>query len=298
MPWLPNIKWRSRMAIVGPPVCLIFSFSVAIPILLGTWAISRYRQDRVIVTIGILAIVIGFTLGIMNEYSIWKYSFRYTGAVARMLFVTAMMDLLFIPLMIFGGLKVRGAMIANEEWSRGAKLLSIALAAVLVITVVGGSMMPVTKIGCNYRFSISVSANTTGVYYLYVPAPLFRHYGSSEISGFADDLEFVAGQGNSSVIETEYGPAVRISSTGSATLMVEGKNESESFNCVSLRNGSSIGYGEQYWVFLNKSFGDTIYLKIEGRDHCWCCSTNFYLSAYVSSNGWATFQGSVGTACC
>lgn len=302
MPRLPNSKWMLGMdiAVAGAPVCLIFLFSIAFPVFLGTWTISRYRGDMFMVALGALAILIGFALGIMNVIVISEYSFYYSGAFQRMLFITAMMELLFVPLMIFGGLKVRGAMINNESWKRSAKLLSISLAAVLIVTVVGGSMMPITRVMCRWGFDIRISVNVTGSYYLYVPAPLDGGWDSENVSEIVHDLQFVTGDGDFSIIDSEHGPALRVASTGSANLVGEGESEFESFYEVSLRNTSHIayGYGQYFWVFSSKSFNETISIEIYGYSSCFCASTDFRLNADLDENGWSSYEGSLWSLCC
>jgi hypothetical protein len=286
------------MSIAGPNVCLIFPFSIAFPVFLGAWAISRYRQDRVIVALGALAIFIGFALGIMNVIVISKYWFSYSGAPERMLFVTAMMELLFVPLMIFGGLKIRGAMINKEDWKRSAKWLSISLAAVLIVTMVGGSMMPITRVMCRWGFDIRISVNVTGSYYLYVPAPLDEGWDSENVSEIVHDLQFVTGDGDFSIIDSEHGPALRVASTGSANLVAEGESEFESFYEVSLRNTSHLAPGQYFWVFSNKSFNETISIETYGYNDCFCAWTDFYLNVNLDENGWWSYKGFLGTAVC
>ncbi|MEE9490228.1 MAG: hypothetical protein V3V91_07300 [Thermoplasmata archaeon] len=284
--------------IVGPPVCLIFSFSIAFPILLGAWAIGRYPKDRFMVALGALAILIGFAVGIMNVIVISEYSFYYSGAFQRMLFVTAMMELLFVPLLIFEGAKVRGEMVNNENWRRSAKLLSASLAAILIITVVGGSMMPITKIKCQYGFDISISVDLTGSYYLYLPVPLSGGYGVYVVSEFVDDLRFVDGEGNISIIDTEYGPALNVSSNASATIRVEGGSAYESIDEVSMRNTSGYGYGDRFWVFSNRSFPGSIVVDVVAKDNCPCTYSLFRLSADIDVSGWGSHQGAFEVAVC
>ncbi|MFQ5910680.1 MAG: hypothetical protein ACE5IJ_08195 [Thermoplasmata archaeon] len=279
------------MAIIGPPVFLIFPFSVAFPVLLGTWAISRYGKDRFMVAIGALAILIGFALGIMNVIVISEYWFYYSGAPERTLFVTAMMELLFVPLIIFGGLRVRGDMVRSEDWKRSAKWLSATIAAVLIVTVVGGSMMPITKIKCQYGFDIRISVNVTGSYYVYLPVPLLGAWNSTAVSEIVYDLQFVDGDGDFSVIDTVYGPALRVTSTDAVILETRGESESASFYRMSLRNTSHMAYGEYFWVFTNKSFNEPISIEIDGFDRCVCASTNFHLTAEVDENGWWSYEG-------
>lgn len=278
--------------IAYPPVCLIvFPFSIAFPIFLGTWAIGRYKGDRFMVALGALAILIGFALGILNVIVISKYWFSYSGAPERMLFVTAMMELLFVPLMIFGGIKVRGDMVNNEDWRRSAKWLSATLAAVLIVTVVGGCMMPITKTKCQYGFEIRISVNVTGSYYVYLPVPLLGAWNSTAVSEIVYDLQFVDGDGDFSVIDSEHGPALRVSSTDSVTLVAEGESESASFYQMSLRNTSHIAYGQYFWVFTNKSFNEFISIEMEGYDNCWCARTNFSLTAEIDRSGWWSYEG-------
>ena len=282
-----------RSIIAGPPICLIFPFSIAFPIFLGAWAIGRYKGDRLMVALGALAILIGFALGILNVIVISMYWFSYSGAPQRMLFVTAMMELLFVPLMIFGGIKVRGDMVNNENWRRSAKWLSISLAAVLIVTVVGGSMMPITRVMCRWGFDIRISVNVTGSYYLYVPAPLDGGWDSENVSEIVHDFQFVTGDGDFSIIDTEHGPALRVASTGSANLVGEGESEFESFYEVSLRNTSHIAYGQYFWVFSSKSFNETISIEIYGYSSCFCASTDFRLNADLDENGWRSYEGSL-----
>lgn len=284
--------------IAGPPVCLIFPFSIAFPILLGTWAIGRYKGDRLMVALGALAILIGFALGIMNVIVISEYWFYYSGAFQRMLFVSAMIVFLFVPLLIFGGMKVRGDMVKNENWRRGAKLFSASLAAVLIITVVGGSLMPITKIKCRYSFDISISVDLTGSYYLYLPVPLSGGYGIYVVSEFVDDLRFVDGEGNVSIVDTEYGPALNVSSNASATIRVAGESAHGSINKVSMRNTSGYGSGDQFWVFSSKSFPGSIVVDVVAKDNCACTYARFELSADIDANGWGSHQGEFGVAVC
>jgi len=284
--------------IAGPPVCLIFPFSIAFPLLLGAWAIGRYPKDRFMVPLGALAILIGFALGIMNVIMISKYWFYYSGAFQRMLFVTAMMELLFVPLMIFGGMKVRGGMVNDENRRRSAKLLSASLAAVLIVTIVGGSMMPITEIKCRYSFDISISVDSTGSYYLYLPVPLSGGYGIYVVSEFVGDLRFVDGEGNVSIIDTEYGPALNVSSNASATIRVEGESADKSINEVSMKNTSGYGYGDHFWIFSNISFPGTIVVDVVAKDNCACTYALFRLSADIDANGWGSHQGEFGVAVC
>ncbi len=284
--------------IAGPPVCLIFPFSIAFPILLGTWAIGRFKGDRLMVALGALAILIGLALGIMNVIVISEYWFYYSGAFQRMLFVSAMIVFLFVPLLIFGGMKVREDMVKNENWRRSAKLFSASLAAVLIITVVGGSLMPITKIKCRYSFDISISVDLTGSYYLYLPVPLSGGYGIYVVSEFVDDLRFVDGEGNVSIVDTEYGPALNVSSNASATIRVAGESAHGSINKVSMRNTSGYGSGDQFWVFSSKSFPGSIVVDVVAKDNCPCTNALFRLWADIDANGWGSHQGIFGVSVC
>jgi hypothetical protein len=164
--------------------------------------------------------------------------------------------------------------------------------AVLLVTAVGGSMITVGK-GCEYRFTIDISTDGYGPYYLLLPVPLAGNRDSDVVSVFVDHLDFVSGEGDVSVVQTEHGPALRISSTDSATLEVKGESTYRTFAHITLRNESYRGYGSQYLVFANRSSMHQISLDVDAREGCECRGTDFSMSADIVTNGWGSFEGEI-----
>lgn len=278
------------MAVIAPPICGIFLFSIFYPVVLGASAMKKHRDDVHIVALGVLSILIGIVIGIMNVLTTIEYYAYYTGWPLRMLYMTAMIELLFIPLMVLGGIRIKKEMAGDRNWRRSTVLLSVVLAAILVVTALGGSVITVGR-GCEYRFNIDISTDGYGPYYLLLPVPLAENHDSAVVSDFVGRLHFVSGEGDFSVIETEYGPALRISSTYSATLEVRGQSQYRSFRHITLWNESHRGYGEQFLIFTNKSFVNPIVVDVEARESCACLGTDFSMSADISANGWGSYDG-------
>lgn len=278
------------MALLFPPIGFIFVFSAMYPAILGASILKKHREDIHIATLGVLSILIGVVIGILNALTTIEFWGYYTGWLFRMLFVTAMIELVFLPIMVVGGMRIKKEMSRSGKWGFGTVLLSIVLAAVLLVTAVGGSMITVGK-GCEYRFTIDISTDGYGPYYLLLPVPLAENRDSVAVSVFVDHLSFVSGEGNISVNQTEYGPVLRISSTYSATLEVKGESTYRTFAHITLRNESYRGYGEQYLVFTNRSFMHRISLDVEAREGCECRGTDFSMSADIVTNGWGSFDG-------
>lgn len=285
------------MAVMGPPSALIFLCSIAIPLIIGALTIRKYKEDVLMINLGVVSIIIGFFVGFANVVLISEHWFIYAGMTTRVLFTTAMIELLFIPLMILGGRKVREDMISNRDWRRGAQLVSISLAAVLVITFVGGSMITVERIKSQFGLDIRISVNATYPYFVYLPVPLRGAWNSTIESDIIHELQFATGQGEFSVISTEYGPALNVSSTGTVTLRAEGERDDESFSQVSLRNRSYRGPGEQFLVFSNSSFGGGMLIEVEFFDDGVWCLTQFHLSAASVGEGWESHDGTLESAC-
>lgn len=285
------------MAVMGPPDALIFLTSIAIPSIIGALTIRKYKGDRLMTSLGGVSIIIGFFVGFVNVILISEHWFIYTGMTNRVLFTTAMIELLFIPLMTLGGRKVREDVINNRNWRRGAQLVSLSLAAVLVITIVGGGMIPVERTKCQFGLDIRISVNITYPYFVYLPVPLQGAWDSTMESEIVHELQFATGQGDFSVISTEYGPALNVSSTGPVTLHAEGEKDYESFSQVSLRNRSYRGQGEQFLAFSNSSVGGGMSIEVEFFDDGVWCFTEFYLSAANVGEGWESHDGYLRSMC-
>ena len=278
------------MTVYAFPVMLYYVPLILLPFFIGRWAIIKHREDEHIVALGGLAIILGILVGILGAAISpmdWSYD---RGKFLGIFFATAIFELVFLPTMILGGIRVKKDIVGGRNWRRSARILSILLAAILIMAGVGASLIANEVKRCHYSYTVEITSHPQLNYYLYVPLPLSGGYGSYNVSDFVENLEFINGDGEFSVVDTVYGPALRVSSNTSATVHVEGYSEHLSIDEFSLENTSG-SWHEQYWVFLNKTFPGITVLEAGAKVDCYCQGARFDLSATIEADGWGSHEG-------
>lgn len=278
------------MTVFAFPVMLSFVPLILLPLFVGRWAIIKHREDEHIVALGGLAIILGILVGILSAAISprdWSYD---RGKFLGIFFATTIFELVFLPTMVLGGIRVKKDLLRGRNWRLSAGTLSVLLAAILIMAGVGANLIQHEVKRCHYSYTVEITSYPLWDYYLYAPLPLSGGYGSYNVSDFVEDLKFINGDGEFSVVDTEYGPALRVSSNASVTIHVEGGSEHLSIDEFSLENTSG-SWHEQYWVFLNKTFLGILSLDISAKDDCYCQGANFDLSATIEANGWWSHEG-------
>lgn len=285
------------MVVSALPILLLFVPLILFPFFVGRWAIIKHREDEHIVTLGGMTMVLGILVGVLSAAISPMNWFYDRGEFLGIFFATAIFELVFLPTMVLGGIRVKKDIVSGGNWRHSAGTLSVLLAAILITAGVGANLIRHEVKGCHFSYTVDITSYALLDYYLFVPLPLFGGYGSYNVSDFVENLEFINGDGEFSVVDTEHGIALRVSSNASATVHVEGDSAHPSINEFSLENTSG-PWREQYWVFLNKTFPGIIVLDVSARDNCHCRGAVFDLSATIEANGWGSHEGAFGEWVC
>jgi hypothetical protein len=201
-----------------------------------------------------------------------------------------MSEIVFLPLLIRGFLHLQKIKVSNTKWKLSAITFSATLVTILVATGLVANSIPIDKIQHSYSYSIRISTNGSGEYYVLIPAPIVYdpNPNVSVVSPIAYHFKIVGGKGNISITQTVYGNALNISSNNTIELIVEGKYDDESFYSVSLKNRSD---NRMFLMYCNKTFSDEITISASGYDEGIGGRLDFNITGAIKENGWNDVYG-------
>jgi hypothetical protein len=199
--------------------------------------------------LAILSFLTGISLGMINEFLIGMYWTYYEGFDYMVLFLLFMVDVLFLPITVFGTKWTFEAKSHGNKWKPWATALAIIVSLILITTVVGASIIKITKTPVHYSYEINTYPDGDGQYFMYLPLPLD---GTGNVAKFMTHLKINEGSGNFSVVHTIKGWALNLSSKGHLELRVSGSSEEIPFNSVSLKNSTpDKRFQETYLVYYH-----------------------------------------------
>jgi hypothetical protein len=122
----------------------------------------------------------------------------------------------------------------------------------------------------SHQYSLEIDVNQTGKFIIYTPLPLSwstTEAHEKEVSEVINKLKIINGNVNFSVIETEYGYALKIE--GNGDLNIEGSSDVESTVMknplsLSLTNYTFEDNNRKYWIFADfENYNQNISISID-----------------------------------
>lgn len=271
---------------------MTFTFSFLGPLVIGVYCYIKYRDVKQRKLLVFSSVVIGIIVAIINLTILFLFFHEFGGYEFLILFIIIMIDFLFTPLLVFGSIQVLIQRNESKNLKRNAIILSLVLALIVCITIIGSGFIPIRRIYPQYSYCVSVSTNATNSYLILVPIPLV---GSSEISHLVNPFERIPGNVNVSIVSTPYGLALNLSATGSFTLDSKTKIGLEfSFDNVTLQNATEWMY---YLIYYNTTTADDVYVDISGWGSRMTGGIRFFVRGMIVKMGWNNVWGSFSQYC-
>lgn len=178
------------------------------------------------------------------------------------------------------------------------KFNAFLLISIIIVSIILGGLYYRFFVYNRFHFSyvVTVLPSTSDSYYVYVPVIVTED--GKLLNEFENNLEIVYGTGHYTIIETQFGFCLNISSNNPIKIKSEFKLDEILQLFVSTRNVTnnkySLGYRGEYSVYSMFSNNNTLHLNIESQLKGKFVWQESHIEGNIQNIGWTAIKGEDG----